>query len=180
MPEGEEPGRYFFAIWPEAQIRGRLDAWAREIETGTGARRVAADNLHMTLAFLGTLRETQVTAARKVARGMAPEPAVLTLDRIGYWQRPRIIWAGSRDGCDLLCALAENLRERLRRVGFRIDTRLFVPHVTLYRKARRRPKWTSRRIEWPVNDFCLVHSRLLPEGARYEIVERWSANSDVK
>lgn len=178
-PRADE-GRYFFAVWPQPPIRDELAAWSGEIGADKVAKRVPADNLHITLAFLGTLVVSQVEAARRVAAATTWKPTVLELDRIGYWKRSRIIWAGPRQGCEPLSGLAEGLRDGLRRVGFRIDARPFVPHVTLFRKARRRPKWASRMVSWPIEEFCLVCSRLSAEGARYEILDRWSATGDVE
>lgn len=172
--------RYFFAVWPDAAVRDRLGEWAESIHAGPSSRRVPAVNLHMTVVFLGTLEPAQVEAVRGMASGAPWSGASLELNRIGYWKRSRIIWAGSREGSASLSALAEDLRGRLRRRGFRVEDRPFVPHVTLYRNAHRRPRWRQRVVTWPVNEFCLVASRLSSGGARYDVVDRWSANSDVK
>lgn len=172
--------RYFLAVWPDPAVRDALAEWSRDIAVNGSARRVTPDNLHITLAFLGALEAPQVEAVRGVAGETAWAPGTLELDRIGYWKRSRIVWAGSRRGCVPLNELAEGLRDGLRRIGFRIDTRPFVPHVTLVRKARRRPKWRPRAVTWPIDAFCLVRSRLSSEGARYEMLDRWSASGDVK
>lgn len=117
---------------------------------------------------------------RSVAADTPWPGAVLSLDRIGYWNRSRIIWAGSRDGSAALSALAEGLRDRLRRFGFRIEERPFVPHVTLYRNAGRRPRWQKQVIEWRIDDLCLVRSSLSSSGSHYEVLERWCAHDDVE
>jgi len=176
----ESAGRYFFAVWPEAQVQEAMFDWARSVQADAPARQVAGDNLHITLAFLGELAPPQVSAARRVGAETHWNGAALALDRIGYWKRSRIVWAGSREGCASLSALAEDLRGRLRRLGFEIEERPFVPHVTLYRKAHRKPRWRRRQVEWRIDEFCLVESHLAADGARYSVVDRWSAKGDMK
>ncbi|MGA8262047.1 MAG: RNA 2',3'-cyclic phosphodiesterase [Arenicellales bacterium] len=172
--------RCFFAVWPDAAVRARLAEWAGEVRTDPPARRVEAANLHITLVFLGVLDSRQLDAIRKVGNDTGWTGASLTLDRIGFWKRSRIVWAGSRDGCTALSALAEGLRDRLRRLGFGVEERPFVPHVTLYRKAHRKPRWAHRCVEWRIDDFCLVESLLTPTGAQYSVLDRWSADGDMK
>lgn len=179
-PETDEAGRYFLAVWPDDTVRARLAEWANAIRAGSSARQIPAAKLHITLVFLGTLGPSALDAVRSVAADVPWAGATLTLDRVGFWKRPRIVWAGSRDGCPALTALAEELRGRLRRLGFRIEERPFVPHVTLYRKAGRRPRWRQQAIEWRIDEFCLVESVLSSSGSRYEILERWWAKGDVE
>lgn len=175
-----DTGRYFLALWPDETVRSRLAAWSDAIQTGAAARQIPAAKLHITVVFLGTLTPAELDAVRSVAAATSWSRASLTLDRIGYWRRARIVWAGSSDGCEALLALAESLRARLRRLGFRIDRRPFVPHVTLYRKAGRKPRWQRQVIEWHIDELCLVRSSLSSQGSRYEIVERWCARGDVE
>lgn len=173
-------GRSFFAVCPDESVRARLAEWSDAIHTGAPARRVPDSKLHITLVFLGALQPAQVAAVRSLAADTPWTGASLTLDRIGYWKRSRIVWAGSREGCAALSALAEALRGRLRRLGFRIEERPFVPHITLYRKAVRKPRWRQETIDWRIDEFCLVQSTLFSSGSRYEILDRWSAHGDVE
>ena len=180
MTDTSEKGRYFFAVWPGTSVRARLQEWSASVRMDPPARQILADKLHITLVFLGELDGAQLDAVRRVAAAVDWPGGTLVLDRIGYWKRSSIVWAGSREGCESLSALAEGLREGLRRLGFRVEARPFVPHVTLYRKAQRRPKWEPRAVEWPIDEFCLVKSRLSSDGAAYEVLARWSARADVK
>jgi len=180
MPANGNAERYFLAVWPDETLRTRLGSWSESIQADTGARRIPASKLHITLVFLGPMAAPELDAVRALAAEAPWRGAVLTLDRIGYWRRSRIIWAGSSDGSTDLAALAEGLRDGLRRLGFRIEERPFVPHVTLYRKARRKPRWQRRIIDWRIDEFCLVRSRLSSEGSQYEVLDRWCARGDVE
>lgn len=177
---GRDKGRYFFAVWPDDSLRAALVEWRCVMRTDPAARAVPADNLHMTVVFLGSLAPPQVDAVRRVAGHIPWSGASLQLDRVGYWPRSRVIWVGSRRGSERLAECSEQLRDRLRGLGFRIDSRHFVPHLTVYRKARRRPKWPERVLAWSIDELCLVRSHLSKAGAHYEIVDRWSARSDVE
>ena len=159
MTGTREIGRYFFAVWPSVSVRARLAEWAGSVITDQSARQIPGEKLHITLVFLGELNAPQLGAVRQVAKNTKWGGGTLTLDRIGYWKRSSIVWAGSTDGCEPLSVLADDLRAGLRRRGFRVDARPFVPHVTLYRKARRRPRWEPRVVEWLIDEFCLVVSR---------------------
>lgn len=175
-----DTGRYFLAVWPDGTVRDRLARWSDAIQPGAPARQVPAPNLHITLVFLGTLDPPGLDAVRAVAAGTPWSHANLSLDRIGYWKRARIIWAGSTNGSAALTALAEALRGRLKRLGLGIEERPFAPHVTLYRKAGRRPRWQRQVIHWRIDELCLVRSTLSSSGSRYEIVERWWPHGDVE
>lgn len=180
MSRSEEGGRYFLAAWPDTTVRARLAEWSEDVRADPSARRIPGANLHMTIVFLGMLDAPRLDAVRTVAGAVNWPGASLVIDRIGYWKRSRIIWAGSRDGSAALTVLADDLRDRLRRLGFRVDERAFVPHVTLYRKARRRPRWQSRAVDWRIDELCLVASNPTSAGARYEVLDRWSAHGDMK
>jgi RNA 2',3'-cyclic 3'-phosphodiesterase len=175
-----DAGRYFFAVWPDDDVRAQLSQWSDAIRTGPPARRVPDSNLHITLVFLGNLESAPLEAVRTAAAQTPWHGATLTLDRVGHWNRSRVIWVGSGSGSEALTALAEVLRGRLRRLGFLVEERPFVPHVTLYRNAGRRPRWRRKTIYWQIDDFCLVRSTLSSAGARYEVVDRWSARDDVE
>ena len=179
-PGTADERRCFFAVWPDADVRARLADWAEAARVSPPARRVPPASLHITLVFLGVLDGPQLDAVREVGANTAWAGATLMLDRIAFWKRSRIVWAGSRDGCPALSALAEDLRGRLRRLGFAVEERPFLPHVTLYRKAHRKPRWEQRRVEWRMDGFCLAESRLSPAGAQYSVLDRWSAHGDVE
>jgi RNA 2',3'-cyclic 3'-phosphodiesterase len=44
-------GRYFFALWPDRQVREALSTLSRSLSAG--GRPHHPDDLHMTLVFLG-------------------------------------------------------------------------------------------------------------------------------
>ena len=174
MPEEENKERLFFALWPDPGLQEALAGKARETLGRRRARLTPAANLHITLAFLGETGAEARACAERVAGGLDGEPFTLVLDRLGYWGRRGLLWAGPNTVPAPLADLAEELGRALEDCGFERERRPFRPHLTLARKA---PKLPSRMaldpLEWPVERFVLVASRLGPGGPEYGIVGEW-------
>ncbi len=106
-----------------------------------GVRRFAAEDLHLTVAFLGTVGEEAAMRAW-AARGPATGPAIgATLAGVVPMGSPRRFSAlaaelgeGQREACDLIDALRAPMLEA---AGSRPDTRPPRPHVTVARLRRR-------------------------------------------
>ena len=136
-------------------------------------------NIHVTLAFLGDLDPAQRSAVEAGCPAMATSYA-LTLDRIGYWKQGGIVWAGARIPDPEFMDFTELIRDSLRRVGVGVESRPFIPHLTLLRRARRLPRVRVEAIEWRIKEYTLVASELTPDGSHYSILRRWSSRGDVK
>ena len=171
--------RSFLACWPDKSIIQQLNRYADGIKEQVGGRVVKPENLHVTLAFLGDLLPAQISAVEDVCTPL-PRSFELELDRLGFWKTKGIVWMGARTPDTEFNEFVENLRDRLRRLGFRIDNRPFTPHITLLRKVRKRPRIPLEALDWVVNEYTLVASKLEQEGARYSVSKRWSTLGDVK
>jgi 2'-5' RNA ligase len=170
---GGETRRLFFALWPDAAVQTALGQLAEACVEHSGGRPVAAEKVHLTLVFLGELGAQDVDKINAVASAAAAEQFTLMLDRLGYWPRNRVLWVGCQMTPPALGRLVGSLRLGLREAGFAVESRAFQAHLTLARKARRAPRQVMQPIRWPVSDFCLVRSRLEPEGSHYEVLQRW-------
>jgi 2'-5' RNA ligase len=138
-------------------------------------RRTRDESLHLTLAFIGDVDvENLPSLLAPPARVLTPA-FLLTLDDWGCWARNGIGWAAPSRIPAALLDLAGNLQGWLRDAGFELERRPFTPHVTLVRDAQCMPLPESLTpIEWRVKEFALMHSQLLPGGARYEMLRAWS------
>ena len=121
------------ALWPDAAAAEQLAAVGAELcRHVASARRLAAADLHLTLAFIGEFPET---TAHALADELAVEfdgSSTWSIDHVGAFPRARVLWvAGAVDPA--LGALAENVRDCLRRFGAPFDPKAFVPHITLAR-----------------------------------------------
>ncbi len=176
MPEERAAAtqRVFLALWPDAGVGGELAVLAQRCAAQCGGRPVAARNLHLTLMFLGALTPARVAAVRACAARLPVTPFTLELDRVGFWPRPGIVWAGCRETPAPLAVLVQSLHTELGALGFALESRPFQVHVTLVRKARRAPTPAMSPLAWPVTDVCLVRSQLAHGGSEYTVLARWS------
>ncbi len=173
MDEARERQRVFLALRPPGPLRSALAAVGRRQARAGGGRPVPAENIHLTLAFLGSLRPPQVEAVRRLAGGLEARAFHLRLERLGLWRRGGILWAGGAETPPALAALVAALRDGLGRLGFQVDRRPFRVHLTLVRGARRAGRWDGPPLDWAVEDFRLYASRLDGAGARYTELDRW-------
>lgn len=98
---------------------------------------VAADNLHLTLAFLGEVSAEKQRALAALAGRLRQPGFTLTLDDAGQWLRSRVVWLGTRQPPRGLLQLASMLRAQAARSGCYQSPQPFHPHITLWRDARR-------------------------------------------
>lgn len=179
MLPGKTTTRCFLAFWPTPEITGHLARLSCMLQRQVGGRRTPEKNIHLTLAFLGDLIPPQIEAVGSCCPNVAA-PFDVTLDRIGYWRNGGIVSAGPRLPDPDFAKFAEDIRSSLRRTGLRIDKRPFVPHLTLLRKAVRRPRIKTGSMEWRIREYTLVASELTPSGSQYSILKRWSTPGDVE
>lgn len=162
--------RVFFAVWPDETAAAALHGIAADAGKTCGGRLMRRETLHLTLAFLGELGDRRVAEAKRIADGIRMEDFDLALDRLGYWKRNRILWAGGVS--PRLTLLAKDLGDGLRAAGFALEARPFVAHLTLRRDARcEEMPALDQAVAWPVREFVLAQSR----DGRYDIIGRWPA-----
>jgi len=172
--QAETTQRLFFALWPSAAVRSALDQLAHR-QVRKLAKRMPAENLHITLAFPGQVSAGVRSCLEQAADRLSGRPFTLHLDQVGHWPRPRIIWAGPTHTPHELWSLVGRLRAVLDGCGILPETRPFQAHVTLARKASRGP--TGKKIEpidWPVHGFSLVESITASVGPAYRVLRTWA------
>lgn len=168
------PARLFFALWPGAATSAGLAEAGECLHGVCGGRRNRAETIHLTLAFLGDVEPERIDDLLALAGEIQAPAFSLNLTRFGWWPHNRIVWAAPDGTPAELMLLVDALRESLLGAGFRFDTKPFVPHITLLRKADCRKKpLPAGEIEWRVEDFVLVRSVPGESGSAYEVAGRW-------
>ncbi len=131
--------RLFFALELPRETKETLVAWQEKLRRSGRAswKWVEAENLHLTVRFLGEVPEERleevVAAGREAARECPSFP--LSLGGLGFFppQGPvRVAWVGVGEQKELF-ELREKLEEALRLRGFPPEEREFRPHLTLAR-----------------------------------------------
>jgi 2'-5' RNA ligase len=168
--------RCFVALLPDADTRDRLDRLGAAMHGSClGSRRVRADNLHLTLAFIGAIPAAR---AQAVAVALAAEPARpfdFTLDAIDAFAGARVLFAGCAQppaSDSPLARCAAQVRGLLQRLDVAFDRKPFVPHVTLLRNLARGDAPRVRAditppIRWHAHAPRLMQSRQTADGLRY-------------
>ena len=171
--EREPRQRLFFALWPDAAVRARLDQAGKEL-LGKRVKRVPAANLHLTLAFAGAVT-APVRHCLQAAAGEVRCPAFkLSIEHVGHWSRPRIFWLGPVHAPPALWTLAGALRTALGDCGLQTETRPYQPHVTLARKIARPPEQARiDPVDWSIRHFSLVESVTGARAASYTLLATW-------
>lgn len=170
--------RLFFALWPDEAVRLELVRISRQLAVPPGAKRMTPENLHLTMAFIGTQPPEVQACMEEQAAAIQVPPFTVTLDELGFFARPQVVWLGDRNPPEPLLHLANALKHAQLNCGLEPEERAFQTHLTLMRKVRHPPgPFKPDPITWPVKEFVLVASETLPEGAKYRIVRRFSLRS---
>ena len=179
------PHRLFIGVRPPEPVR---DTLLDTMEALEGARWVDADNLHLTLRFVG---EVERPAANDLAEALSriDQPRFdLRIAGVGAFDRtrrrhsyPHAVWARVP-----LTEPLEGLLHKVERAcdlaGLGRETRRFTPHVTLARTDRATGPlgdWLAAWGDlsagpWTVEEFILFESHLGHTGAVYEEVVRYA------
>ena len=168
----EPTRRLFFALWPADDLRRQIEHETRDAARVSDGRVIPLSNLHITLAFLGSVPESKVAAVVRCAQQPTVQPFELTLGELNWWKRQQLLCLEPVDGAAPLQKLVDGLHESLRNEGFSLERRPFRAHVTLAREVRseRRYEPIKHRLIWRVDRFELIESEPLPAGSRYSLV----------
>ena len=77
--------RLFLAAWPNADVRAQLASLVEQCAACGQGRAIPAENLHLTLAFLGDLPQERIGEIEELAERLEPAPVQMSLDRFGHF-----------------------------------------------------------------------------------------------
>lgn len=127
--------RLFIAVQLSDEIKGTLLACMHDLKRqGIKGNYVPEQNLHLTLAFIGDYENT--AKVRKAMESVSEPNFRLELSKCGNFGN--ILWAGVEKSKKLDTYVTE-LREALEDFEIPFDKKKFVPHITLVRRASRKP-----------------------------------------
>jgi 2'-5' RNA ligase len=156
--------RLFYALWPDALTRARLATWQQHI----AGRKVPVQNLHLTLAFLGSQPRSLLPVLETVLQECALPSLQLELDHFGFFSGQRIAWAGASQAPSALFTLQQALWQTL------LDARIplkpvagFRPHITLARNALPPPQIVPQPVSWRIEKMALLESVSTDAGVLY-------------
>jgi len=187
--------RLFLAIELPKDVRSHLLEVRRRLEAALPkVSCTRAENLHLTLKFLGEVEAKKVGAISESIAMISTSRIALSAAGIDCFPNrgPVRIIAAALDGTiPPLRALVESIEQRCRFLGFEKEQRAYRPHVTI---ARARPvlsaKFRATAAEatadlWPgptfaPPEFVLMESKLGSEGSVYLPVARFPIGVEKK
>lgn len=149
-------------------------------------RKVAPETMHLTLVFLGDCPEPALEAAHEGFASLKASAFPLSLQGLGLFggPKPRAVWAGVAPS-DPLMRLQAKAETIARRAGCPVDSRTYLPHITLGRFPPP-PFPETARLEraiamgaafaagpWRVTDLTLWQSHLTGKHPRHEVLARY-------
>jgi 2'-5' RNA ligase len=177
--------RLFIAIDIPENIRTGFASLLKEFRAvAPQAKWVRAENLHVTLKFLGETEPAKLGALQNVLAGVrSPAPVNLEFRGLGFFpneKRPRVFWAGMEASPNLK-TLAADIDQAAHRLGFPLEARPFTPHLTLARfslpgippklllavNEKKAQSFGSLRTQ----ELHLIESKLKPTGAEYTTLQ---------
>ncbi|HKW62114.1 MAG TPA: RNA 2',3'-cyclic phosphodiesterase [Candidatus Acidoferrum sp.] len=173
--------RLFVALEIPSAVRENLATLLASMRAITKEPRwVRAENLHVTLKFLGEVAEGKGDAVRSALGKIRSDNAVsMEFHRLGFFpneKHPRVFWAGMEASSNLK-TLAGDIETAIEKLGIPREKREFAPHLTLARFERPRLPEALRELiaenqqrafgSLHTNQFHLIQSKLKPTGAEY-------------
>jgi len=187
--------RSFLALELPPEIKARVRQVSEELKRSKmDVRWVKPDNIHLTIVFLGYVREGDISAIgreiEQVCFGFRPfeiclKGAGLFPDR----RRPRVLWLGYDGDVERMSSLRDVLHERLAPFEIKEEKRPFKPHLTLGRF--RNPGKGNPRLDelldrhnvllspsFQVSELVLFKSELRLQGPEYTKLESWPLSAE--
>ncbi|MFC1658834.1 RNA 2',3'-cyclic phosphodiesterase [Candidatus Omnitrophota bacterium] len=178
--------RTFIAIVLSQEIKAFLSNIEEELKQARAdVKWVEPDNIHLTLKFLGEIKEDRALEVQSVLAEVAQSnsPFSLYLSAIGAFPKleyPRTIWIGVTSEQPVL-KIAEALEKGMLKIGMPAESRSFSAHITLGRvRSALNRKSLIEKIEsfnkglpacgpeLKVSTLTLFKSTLTPHGPVYE------------
>lgn len=181
--------RCFIAIDIDEEIRSALGGLQRKLQDGIDVKRgdinwVNTDNIHLTLKFLGEIKDEKVADICNIVKDAAGRHKSFELDieSVGHFggRSPKVLWVGTGKGGENLLELQKDIEESLALDGWPEETREFAGHLTLCRIRHPIAGMKLAQASENYKDFkvgtlsadsvCVYQSELKPAGPVYTVL----------
>jgi 2'-5' RNA ligase len=177
---GGEAPRLFVAVALPDRLRAGLHDIGRKAKGTLHFQKwTHADDLHLTLKFLGDTPAAKVdavhTALQNVAARCGMAPFELSVDGLGVFgppAKPTVLWAGVQGELGQLAELQRRVEEEAARLDYEPEPRAYRAHLTLARRYSGSEPFRRRELEtagellaaaelrWQAQSFTLYRSHL--------------------
>jgi len=180
--------RLFIGLEVPPETGRRIERSLRPLIEGDEVRTYSADDMHVTLVFLGSWPEERLpglkSALQEEVRGLnAPDLTIAGTGAFPDFENPRVLWAAVEEEEESmpgrLFALHNRVRQAALMLGWRPSAaermRPFTPHVTVARTKAGDPGAAYRRLRfdrsWLPVEVLLVESRPGDPVERYRTLQ---------
>lgn len=186
--------RCFIALDMPGDVKEAVGSVIEKVRPAVrGVRWVTPHTLHLTLKFLGEIREETVPEIRRTLSAVCSRhrPFSLAVRGTGAFpslKRPGVVWAGIGES-EELAALYRDIDDSLEALGFGKEGRKFSPHLTMGRVKERTGKvvldkeLTTFRDTFfgtiEAKEILLMKSDLKPAGAEYATIAGFALNNEA-
>lgn len=177
--------RLFVGLAVPNSVRSAIESLIHELKPLDDSWRwVRAENLHVTLKFLGEVTADKLPELIHALRNAPSSCSVsLNFQRLGFFpneRRPRVLWLGLDEAPGLI-GLAATIENVMAGAGFPREEREFAPHLTLARSKLgtisqplrdAATKYSARQFgTMGASTFHLIESKLKSTGPSYTTLE---------
>lgn len=186
-----ETWRVFCAIALPSLVREKISEHIRRLREAapdSSASWSRAENVHLTLKFVGEVSSDRVNnlseaAANAVVGFSSFEIGIGNTGAFPKQGPPRVLWIGVNDHTERLAELQTKLDAECLRLGFEKEARAFNPHLTI---ARMRKPQGARALalahkelgfeltQVRVMELLVIRSELSSQGSKYTVISRHS------
>ncbi len=184
--------KVFVAVNPSEEARERFSFHQEEMKRSlSGVKWVKKENMHITLAFIGAIKEEKIFSLINELEMVQEKPFKMKFTEMCYIPNNRriakMIWAMGES--DEICSLGKKIEKKISSAGINYthSEKGFTPHITLGRIC----SWEWKRlplveiplleegieISFPVNSFELMESNLRRGGTVYEEIKSFALRS---
>ncbi|WP_144393109.1 RNA 2',3'-cyclic phosphodiesterase [Pleionea sediminis] len=165
--------RLFFAIDFEDDFKDKIAQWTLLLDIN--GRRVAPENYHLTLQFLGDVNNHQVFDIIDTMEIPEIKPFELSINKTGYFPKNELLFCELDEGLEKIQTLSTFIAKNLQSLSFiKREKKRFHPHITIARDAKPPVDFeVLENITTKIKYFCLMESIFIKSGIHYEVVESW-------
>lgn len=175
---GRLMARLFFALDIHPTDQEQLFLW-RQQYLSLPFKAITPTNFHITLCFIGSVEEQKVLQMCNAADQLCNAhqlsyPANLNLDSCGWFAKAKVIYLSSTQVPKWLSHLAYGLNETACSLGIFQESRPYIPHISIYRKAKFNPPQPQHQApSITIKSFSLYRSSSLRNEIHYQAIKKW-------
>lgn len=183
--------RTFIAIDLSDEFKTKLIDYQPEFDKlNSKAKWVSAENMHLTLLFLGDISDQEIDQVKTVLDKIDIGGFELKFDNLGRFMQKKgraVLWAGLK-APDALYEIVEFISKNLQNIPSVVSAKPFVPHITIARFKNLNNKkefkekvmsLTAEPITCNIDKIILYSSELTPVGPIYAKIHEKLFKSEV-